>query len=104
MTDGTRLHALGGEPPPPELAGDLRSWAMLPRRARDGFWELLQPNLAPEVDERITARVQALMKELELTPAQLAPPVRACARRRDTTSRQSSSRATSTPSSATTPS
>lgn len=58
---------------PPDLAVNLRTWSMLPAPCREGFWDLLLPNLAPEIDERLSARVQALMKEYGVRPAQLSP-------------------------------
>ncbi len=77
-TDKTRLHCFGGAPTPAELEGDLRSWLLLPARVRHNYWELLGLNLAPKVDDRITARVRELMSQYELDGEQLAPSIRAC--------------------------
>jgi len=72
------LHSLAGRPAPPELAIELRTWSMLPSRCREGFWDLLLPNLAPAPEAAITARVRELMKQLEVSPQQVAPSLKAC--------------------------
>lgn len=72
------LHCLGGREAPASLEADLRSWLMLPPAARQAYREIILPNLAPEVDERITQAVTAFMTEHEVSSEALGPSVSAC--------------------------
>jgi len=74
------LHSFAGRPATPDLAIDLRTWSMLPPQCRKSFWDLLLPNLAPTPEPAITTRVRELMTQLEVSPQQVAPSLKACRR------------------------
>lgn len=62
---------------PPELQSDLRKLEALPEGVRNDFWEVLQPNLAPVLDDRVGAAVAKFCRSREVEPPDLLEPVRA---------------------------
>lgn len=72
------LHSLRGAEPPAGVAADFGAITGLPESVKAAFWEVLEPNLEEVVDDRAEARVVRFCRDREVTPAQLAPAVRAC--------------------------
>lgn len=72
------LHCLGGRVAPDDIAIGLRTWLMLPAPCRERYWDVLLPNLAPEANDVITARVRQLVQEIGVTSEQLRPSLKAC--------------------------
>ena len=72
------LHSFAGAIAPPGLGDELAGFAALTPPARERFWELLEPNLANEVSDRVEALVEQFCVETGVTPTQLVPVVRAC--------------------------
>ncbi len=82
MDDGTPLpiplRCLGGEPAPPELAGDLRRVVALPAEALRRFWHVLGPSLDEPLPPQAAALLDAYCKEHQLDASSLARAVKAC--------------------------
>jgi len=69
---------LGGDAPPPGLAGDLRALGGLPLPVRDALWEVLAPNLEAQIGEQATAAVNAFCEARRIRPDDLVSPIKAC--------------------------
>ena len=76
-TPSKRLHSLGNKPFSIQLEADLRSWLLLPERVQQAYWPLLRLNLAPQIDERISAAVRQMMEKLEAKADELVPSIKA---------------------------
>lgn len=71
------LRCLAGGAPPPEMADDLRQLIALPRPARKDFWIPLRAYLRPELDDDAEAAITGYCEKHELTPPDIASPIRA---------------------------
>lgn len=72
------LRCLGGEPPPPELAADLRRLLELPQGARLRLWEALGPSLAEPVPVAVERLLDAFCQEHDVGSEVLARVLKAC--------------------------
>lgn len=72
------LAILGGGAAPEGLAANLASLLALPAAVVDSFGEVLEPNLAPVLDDRVETLVKRYCRRHEIEPAALAPSVKAC--------------------------
>lgn len=72
------LHCLMGQAAPPELGDNLATLLSLPEAVQKTFAEVLEPNLAPVIDDRAETRVKRYCRRYEIDPAVLSPSVKAC--------------------------
>lgn len=77
MTD-VRLRCLGGEPPPPELAGDICAVSLLPEVARKELWAALGPSLPDPLPAEAEAELDAFCRRHTVDPDHLGVVLRAC--------------------------
>ncbi|WP_437668732.1 COMM domain-containing protein [Sorangium sp. So ce131] len=73
-----RLRCLGGAPPPPELAADLRRLLELPAGARQRLWEALGPSLAEPVPAAVERLLDEFCRRHEVDAEGLARVLKAC--------------------------
>lgn len=78
MPDPVKLACLLGLPGPPELAPNLATFTTLPESVLATFAEVLEPNLAPVIDDRAETRVKRYCRLHEIEPDTIGPSVRAC--------------------------
>lgn len=72
------IHTLGGQPAPPEIAGDLERLLELPGSARARLWEILGPCLTDPLPDTLEAQVDAFCAAHGAPPATLAVVLKAC--------------------------
>ncbi|WP_437519917.1 hypothetical protein WME79_25450 [Sorangium sp. So ce726] len=75
---GAELRCLGGAPPPPELAVDLRRLLELPEGARQRLWEALGPSLPEPVPAAVERLLDAFCRRHEVASDALARVLKAC--------------------------
>lgn len=78
MSPPVKLACLLGLPAPPELAPNLATLTTLSEPVLATFGEVLEPNLAPVIDDRVETRVKRYCRLHEIEPDQIGPSVRAC--------------------------
>lgn len=67
-----------GKDAPIELGDNLATLLSLPEAVQKTYAEVLEPNLAPILDDRTETRVKRYCLRYEIEPAVLAPSVKAC--------------------------
>ncbi|WP_437933199.1 COMM domain-containing protein [Sorangium sp. So ce341] len=72
------LASLGGAPPPPELAADLRRLLDLPEGARQRLWEALGPSLGEPVPAAVERLLDGFCRRHEVGSEALARVLKAC--------------------------
>lgn len=72
------LRSLGGQPPPPELAADLRRLLELPEGARRRLWEALGPSLGEPVPAAVERHLDEFCRRHEVGSEALARVLKAC--------------------------
>jgi hypothetical protein len=75
---GVPLQCLMGQAAPPELGNNLSSLLALPEAVRQSFAEVLEPSLAPVIDDRVETRMKRYCRRHEVAMETVAAPVRAC--------------------------
>lgn len=73
---GPKLHCLGGEAAPAEVARDWGRLAVLPERAVQGLWEILAPSLPGGVDAAMERRAESFCNLYGLSPHDLQASLR----------------------------
>lgn len=74
----TKLSCLMGGPAPAELRDNLVSLLALPPAVQQSFAEVLEPNLAAVIDDRVETRVKRYCRDHGIDPDALAPAIKAC--------------------------
>ena len=67
------LNSFAGATAPPGLGDELAGFAALTPAAQARFWDLLEPNLANEVSDRVEALVEQFCVDTGVTAPQLVP-------------------------------
>lgn len=73
-----KLHALGGQHAPPELADDLRRLLRMPAEALQKFWQALGPCLADKVPDETEKLLDVFCAAYRLSEEDLARAIKAC--------------------------
>jgi hypothetical protein len=74
----TALRCLLGRTAPADLGANLATLASLPEPVLEAYAEVLEPNLAPMVDDRVETLVKRFCKRFEIEPSALGPSIIAC--------------------------
>lgn len=77
MSSDAPLHALGGQPAPPEITSDLGQILALPPPARERLWEVLGPCLVDPLPEAMESRLDAFCRAHAAPPSDLARAIKA---------------------------
>lgn len=72
------LKCLMGRVAPADLGPNLSTLLVLPTAVQQTYAEVLEPNLAPVVDDRVETRVKRYCRTHGIEPRVLAPSVKAC--------------------------
>lgn len=74
----TKLHALGGGEPPPDLADDLRRLLRMPAEAVRKFWQALGPCLAEQLSDETEKLLDVFCAAYRLSDDDLARAIKGC--------------------------
>ncbi len=73
---GPALQTLMGARATATLGSDLGILMSLPDKVRDGFWEVLQSCLGPQLDERTVSRLRRFAGDHEIDAERILPPIK----------------------------